>query len=458
MKKINPKIYKNSFRWQGVAAYPFFTSIWKEGARTQKKKYYTSWDKYASRFFGGQYTGYIPKKDFLKNGNKAIIDLLKGKRDFLNEVELIMEEIQKNVDNCKGRIAKNDFNDLEKWWSPAAEIQGKTICTIFNFDFALDVFLKKMQEKNKEEFDALNAAIAPDKPSFISVAQNRLLELEKQFPDDFDKVYNVFIKEYGWFQNSYKGIFTITKDWLKNYLLEVKKNLVVDKRVNLEITKINPKYALLIETARKFFSFRDEKKVILFLCVDLMEKWLRDSCKKIGLNFDDLRWLSFDEVQKALMGDENYIRLAKEYAKNNERICVLTPTSFEDIPKDDWSKIESFYVGKKESNLEVKGVIASNGLVRGRVKIVLDARKDFVKFKKGDVLVASMTRPEYSTLMMLASAFVTDEGGISCHAAIIARELGKPCIISTKNATKILKDGDLVEVDADNGIVKILNK
>jgi len=58
--------------------------------------------------------------------------------------------------------------------------------------------------------------------------------------------------------------------------------------------------------------------------------------------------------------------------------------------------------------------------------------------------------------MNKASAFITDEGGITCHAAIVARELGKPCIIGTKIATKVLKDGDEVEVNADKGIVKII--
>jgi pyruvate,water dikinase len=67
-----------------------------------------------------------------------------------------------------------------------------------------------------------------------------------------------------------------------------------------------------------------------------------------------------------------------------------------------------------------------------------------------------MTTPDYVSAMKLASAFVTDEGGIMCHAAIIARELKKPCIIGTKIATKVLKDGDLVEVDADRGVVTII--
>jgi pyruvate,water dikinase len=60
--------------------------------------------------------------------------------------------------------------------------------------------------------------------------------------------------------------------------------------------------------------------------------------------------------------------------------------------------------------------------------------------------------------MKRASAFITDEGGITCHAAIVARELKKPCIIGTKIATQVLKDGDEVEVDAERGIVRIIKR
>jgi len=81
-----------------------------------------------------------------------------------------------------------------------------------------------------------------------------------------------------------------------------------------------------------------------------------------------------------------------------------------------------------------------------------------VKFKKGDVLVSPMTEPGYLPIMKQASVFVTDEGSVLCHAAIVARELKKPCIIGTKIATKVLKDGDFVEVDADRGMVRILKK
>lgn len=79
---------------------------------------------------------------------------------------------------------------------------------------------------------------------------------------------------------------------------------------------------------------------------------------------------------------------------------------------------------------------------------------DFSKIKVGDVLVTSMTTPNMVPIMQKAAAFVTDEGGITCHAAIVAREMKKPCVIGTKIATKIFKDGDVVEVDATAGIVK----
>ncbi len=69
-----------------------------------------------------------------------------------------------------------------------------------------------------------------------------------------------------------------------------------------------------------------------------------------------------------------------------------------------------------------------------------------------------MTRPDYLPAMKKASAFVTDEGGITCHAAIVAREMKKPCIVGTKIATKILKDGDEVEVDANAGMIRVLKR
>jgi pyruvate,water dikinase len=112
-------------------------------------------------------------------------------------------------------------------------------------------------------------------------------------------------------------------------------------------------------------------------------------------------------------------------------------------------------VRQGENKEEISGQAAYHGKTKGLVRIIYK-KQDFHKFHEGDVLVTPMTHTEFLPLMKKASAIITDEGGVTCHAAIVAREMKKPCIIGTKIATKILKDGDLVEVDADKGIVKIL--
>ncbi|MFA6445809.1 MAG: PEP-utilizing enzyme [Candidatus Paceibacterota bacterium] len=106
---------------------------------------------------------------------------------------------------------------------------------------------------------------------------------------------------------------------------------------------------------------------------------------------------------------------------------------------------------------ELKGSVAYKGIVRGKVSVI-NSIDDMKKFKEGDVLVSIQSSPSLMPALLKCSAIITDEGGIMCHASIISRELKKPCIIGTKIATKVLKDGDIVEVDANNGIIKILDK
>lgn len=102
-----------------------------------------------------------------------------------------------------------------------------------------------------------------------------------------------------------------------------------------------------------------------------------------------------------------------------------------------------------------KGTSACQGKVTGKVRVILGP-PDFQKFKNGEILVTDMTRPDFLPIMRHAKAIITNEGGLTSHAAIISRELNIPCVLGTKVATRVLKDGDLVEVDANRGIIKKL--
>jgi phosphohistidine swiveling domain-containing protein len=113
------------------------------------------------------------------------------------------------------------------------------------------------------------------------------------------------------------------------------------------------------------------------------------------------------------------------------------------------------FARQKISGTTVRGFVAFPGKAVGPTHIVIHA-KDMRGFKRGSVLISNMTQPNFLPVMKQAAAFVTDEGGILSHAAIVARELKKPCVIGTKHATRLFKDGDRVEVDAIRGIVKKL--
>ncbi len=116
------------------------------------------------------------------------------------------------------------------------------------------------------------------------------------------------------------------------------------------------------------------------------------------------------------------------------------------------NKIIKELKGKEEVN-ELKGMTACKGKVRGVVKVVYDSN-ELDKVNEGDIFIAKFTYPTYTPKMIKSLAIITDEGGITTHAAIIAREYNIPCVIGTKIATSVLKDGDLVEVDADKGVVR----
>lgn len=109
--------------------------------------------------------------------------------------------------------------------------------------------------------------------------------------------------------------------------------------------------------------------------------------------------------------------------------------------------------GKAENaKILTKGLGASPGTVAGRVKIFTE-NMSLDEVKDGDILVTTMTMPDMVPAMSRAAAIVTDEGGMTCHAAIVSRELGTPCVVGTSNATEVLKDGMLVTVDGSTGTV-----
>ena len=131
-------------------------------------------------------------------------------------------------------------------------------------------------------------------------------------------------------------------------------------------------------------------------------------------------------------------------------------------PETVWSKKNKEKKSEEETvmttdhNVLVKGLPASPGMAAGKCHVITDP-KDIDTFKEGEVLVTTMTSPDWVPAMKKAVAIVTDAGGMTCHASIVSRELGIPCVVGTKSrsveATGVLKTGQDITIDARNGII-----
>lgn len=216
----------------------------------------------------------------------------------------------------------------------------------------------------------------------------------------------------------------------------MRKNLAKEKPS--VIVKIPAKLQKLFKEIQELVFFRTERTDVRYYLCFLARPILKEMAKKHKIPFKDMMYYRAESF---------LTNKPERYSSTCSFAYAKGKTLFQNEPIIEVKGI----IG----NEKITGAIAFKGKAKGIVKIVKNT-SELDKVKNGDVLVAQMTFPAFISAMNKAAAFVTDEGGITCHAAIVARELKKPCIIGTKIATQVLKDGDLVEVDANNGVVKIL--
>lgn len=278
---------------------------------------------------------------------------------------------------------------------------------------------------------------------------------------NIDKDLEKHSRKYFYIENNYaKAIYLKPEDFLNKIKNESNQSeLQKDKLVN-NSQELIKKYHLskwhktLLYIMDEFFGIQDTRKKYVLISNYYQFKFLEELSKRSGIDLDLLKYSVFPEFVDIL-----YSKFDKSIFEERKNIClcIQTPKNYEIFTGEDAVNLLDKFLNINKEQKELKGIVASKGVASGNVKIILKTH-DMINMNKGDILVTSMTRPEMLSAMRLAGAIVTDEGGITCHAAIISRELGIPCIIGTKIATQILKDGDTVEVDANNGIIRKLGQ
>jgi len=223
----------------------------------------------------------------------------------------------------------------------------------------------------------------------------------------------------------------------------------------LKVVKNNKKLRALVQTVQEAVYFRNFRGEKLYESSRYLRPLLQEIAKRLSVSEKELVYLTTCEMRKLLelkkTADKQVIHQRMEsfaFLTNVNDNGVITGKELEAA-----RKCVTISEAPDRGSMIVKGQTGFAGKVQGLVCLVNDL-KDLQHVKEGCILVTPSTTPAYVPVLSKISAIVTNEGGILCHAALISREMKIPCVIGTKNATRILKDGDMVEVDADNGIVR----
>lgn len=188
---------------------------------------------------------------------------------------------------------------------------------------------------------------------------------------------------------------------------------------------------------------------------------MKEIVHRIHKDIESYVSLDFDEQREVIYDAKNYEKYIEENKYGKGRIKI---DNYKKILKGKdiitlKQKINNYclsFIKEEVKNAKViTGTSVNDGIVKGKVKIIKTVQ-DLSKINTGDILVADMTSPDYVTAFNKVAAFVTDEGGLTCHAAIVSKEFNVPCIVGTQFATQILKDNTLIEVDANHGVITIL--
>src|SRR3989344_5396119 len=429
---------------------------------------YSTWEGYT----------YMPEKWGFENGRFMAAEFING------ACNLFMP--QEYYDEMNRRNYRSLFGEPEKW-DKLHKINDKASAELFAFSrHLLEKDPKKLSNKQildilREFFRIQNLVHVPRGPIWQMETPDNILNnylysyLDKQKKDQKLEKHAV---KYEWLEYGLQGRI-LSKDHFQRELEEIEKEgsqtvlerikefkakTIQEQKKIIKALNIGKTHQRIFKIVRGSLFSRLYSKYAQFYAYYCLEGLLKEIGSRFSLSLEETRFLSIKDYESMLARSgadkTNWGSLARSHKSHSLQISDEGQTEIwtgEDA--DRVMKKVKWKEGSVESSQsdEIKGQPAFKGQAKGRVKII-NTVQELAKMHSGNVLVSHMTNPDIVPAMKMAVAIVTDLGGITCHAAIVAREFRKPCVIGTKIATKVLKDGDLVEVDANNGIVKVVKR
>ncbi|MBV9349754.1 MAG: hypothetical protein JO026_03310 [Patescibacteria group bacterium] len=367
----------------------------------------------------------------------------------------------REAEASKTRFSDSDLNSiLERTRAYCRRLEKSCAHMIEGVSFGSEERLRAILAKRESsDPDTYAALSAPEASSFMTESVRFLSKIRESKMDD--ALVSEYIDTFGWAANSYMGASMLSAESVKARAAETSfaraasgfEQVWAEKERIMRDLSFTEEEKFVVRTIARLLSWQDIRKVRIFESIGALGQVMPELAEASDIGIELWGYALFEELtEERLSGG-----LEEELRERKKGVAFYaTPERTLSFGGADFAQLEkTLHTAPEKHQMEFRGSVASKGIAVGKARICMNL-SDISKTEEGEILVASMTRPEHLPAMQKAAAFVTDEGGITSHAAIVARELGKPCIIGTTVATKILKTGDLIEVDADRGVVRIL--
>lgn len=391
---------------------------------------------------------------------KTIIEMEKYLATSVSQTELSKEEIKKHLENHLS------------WWIQFFELALLWFC-VDNIQQDTNDQIQKIWKNTSESLkEFLDGVYRPMDLPVSSIEQRDILKISQLKGGEFEQSLDAHWKKYKHlalhniddesFDKDYylsrikslqkEGEYAKQKDLLTNADKEIYEANSLFKTANIP-KKLKNRIKFI-----RWFMFLRTESVDNMMLVNASYRHVFDSLSKLfDLSVEAVLNMTYKEIFESLEAGKLIVsketvldRLQNGYAyfvgyrtealltgdDRQKLIDVLHPETNEEVVK------------------EIKGQIAYKGKIRAIARVILD-RKNASELQEGEILVTAMTSPDFVPAMNISSGIITNEGGVLCHAAIMSRELRKPCIIGTKNATDIIKTGQILTLDADNGLITL---
>ncbi|MBU4369272.1 hypothetical protein KKG58_00740 [Patescibacteria group bacterium] len=283
-------------------------------------------------------------------------------------------------------------------------------------------------------------------------------------------------RQFYWINNNYVDTYYLDEKFFVNELLEIIQQEDILRRLKniQQRSYLVKKQKEKILKQLKIKGKRDYRNIVFWL--DHLIYWtdmrkqgvarlayffnllLKEIAERNSLSINEIRCLTPEEIEKLIIAH----KVDKKFLAQRKKACIFLYSnkvrekffSLEGAAALAFEKQVASQPIKRGKN-EYKGMPVSPGKVIGKVRL-LKSVLEVATLKRGEILVTGNTTPDFLPAMEKASAILTEKGGSTCHAAIVAREIKKPCVVGIRNLISVFKTGDKIEVDANKGLVKII--